>query len=108
MKRSKEFKKMKRRVNAHIRALNRQLKEDVFGERFYCRSAQMKIHTYFDGSWTIFHNLEFIDRKTAEVRMMYNVSDWEFRHSWKIFETMNNLIIESDFWEDFRKNKNQG
>ena len=99
MKRSKAFKKIKRKMNKQIRALNNQLKNDVFGDRFYCRSVAMNIHTFFDGSWYLGYDVEFIDRKTGETRILHNVSDWSFTHSWKIFEEMNALIIESDFWD---------
>lgn len=107
MKRSKAFKKTKRKMNKRIRTLNNQLKNDVFGDRFYCRSTMMDIATYFDGSWTLYYDLEFIDRKTGETRKLYLISDWSFIHSWKIFEMMNDLIINSDFWDCYKKQQNQ-
>ena len=104
MKRDKQFKKIKRAMTKRIQGLNKQLRNDAFKDRFEVRAFRFDVHAYFDASYNLSYGIEAIDHKTGETRRIYWVKDFEFFHStWRMFELVNNLIVESDFWDDYRK-----
>lgn len=86
-----------RRVNRCIRQFNKQLREDVFGDRFFARQYQ-KAHV--DG--LSYYLYELIDRECPERN---RVIEWlwsgEITNSHKVHIEMNDFIITSDFWKKY-------
>ena len=103
MKRDKKFKKMKRMMTKRIQRLNKQLRNDVFKDRFEVRAFRFDVHAYFDGSYNLSYGVECIDHKTGQVDRIYWVNDFEFIHgTWRMFSLVNDTIVNSDFWDDYR------
>lgn len=93
--------KADKKVNRIARKLNKQLKEDVFGDRFWVRQvAKVRING------VSFYLYELRDRLEPERN---TIIKWEnefelitFNHL--AFE-MNTFIVESDFWKKYHKEK---
>lgn len=92
-------KKICRKVNRRIRQLNKQLAEDVFGNRFWVRQVQKQykndIH-YFQ--------YELRDRLQPERnKLLYWLSEFSLVTFNDLWLEMNDFIITSDFWETYNK-----
>ena len=93
-------KKICRKVNRRARQLNKQLAQDVFGNRFWVRQVQKQykndIH-YFQ--------YELRDRLQPERNRL--VSGWLSEFALITFNDlwleMNDFIITSDFWKTYNK-----
>ena len=77
-----------KKVNKRIRTLNRQIENDVFGKRFVARQVKKQ---RLDGV-SYYHYL-FIDNENPNANI-YQI----FSKPW---EVMNELIVNSDFWEKY-------
>lgn len=93
--------KYDKKVNQSARKLNKQLRNDVFQDRFsvvqkrkqgleYCH----EYHVYL---------YEFLDKKCPERNFEKLLTESEILISSKLFELMNEFIITSDFWKTFDK-----
>lgn len=93
MKKSNDAKK----VNRNVRKLNRQLKADVFGNRFEAR--QIKKSRVGDIEYFMY---ELIDNSQPERNI---IVPWETAFSIyrfnAIWVAMNNFIVNSDFWQKY-------
>lgn len=93
-------KKICRKVNRRARQLNKQLAQDVFGNRFWVRQVQKQykndIH-YFQ--------YELVDNLQPERNRL--ISRWFSEFSLITFNDlwieMNDFIITSDFWKTYNK-----
>ena len=93
--------KICKKVNCRARQLNKQLKQDVFGNRFWIKEVQKQ---YVNGTHYFMYELR--DREQPNRNRIIN--EWytefsllTFNHLWI---EMNNFIITSDFWQK-EKNK---
>ena len=95
---------MKKKVNKKIRDFNKELKKDVFKDRFWVRQCK-KIKV--DG--LNFYLYELIDN--LEPERNYIIPGWIWDGSTffvgKIFENMNDFIVKSDFWAIFYNDKDR-
>lgn len=89
-----------KKVNQNVRRLNRQLRNDVFGDRFearqVCKSRKDGI-TYF--------MYELRDNEQPERNEIIRgwLNYWEICRSNTVWVAMNNFIITSDFWSKYKK-----
>ena len=87
--------KIERKINKRIRDFNKDLKADVFGDRFWVRQYQKAT---VDGM--LYFLYELCDRE--DPKRNYLVPGWfnqyEMLHFYKIWEEMNDFIIKSNFW----------
>lgn len=91
-----------RKVNRNVKKLNRQLRKDVFGDRFYARQVRK---SRADG--VMFYQYELIDNECPERNTLVDgwLSAYEiymFNHIWI---AMNDFIVSSDFWEKYRQHQ---
>jgi len=88
------------KVKKNIKKLNRQLKEDVFGDRFYARLRRRE-----RGDGIMYYMYELCDRDQPDRN---EIIPWETAFSIykfnKIWVEMNDFIVTSDFWEKYRAN----
>ena len=91
--------KADKKVNKIIKQLNRQLKEDIFGDRFWVKQVakvRFQVISYY--------LYELKDRLQPE---RDKILDW--KHEWSLFTfheihiAMNDFIISSDFWDKYKK-----
>ena len=96
--------KTDRKVNKRIREFNRELKEDVFKGRFWVRQYQK---ARVDGM--SYYLYELIDNEQPSRNKV--IFDWIRGESPFFFSTiwegMNDFIIKSDFWEKWRKEREE-
>ena len=90
-----------RLVNRNVKKLNRQLAQDVFGDRFYARQIQKS-----KGDGVMYYMYELCDREQPNRN---RIVPWETAFAIgtlnKIWTEMNEFIVTSDFWEKYRANK---
>lgn len=91
-------KKICRKVNRRARQLNKQLEQDVFGNRFWVREIRK---SYIDGIHYFMYELK--DREQPERDVV--IGEWfnefallKFNDLWL---RMNDFIIGSDFWQKY-------
>lgn len=87
-----------KKVNRNVKRLNRQLLNDVFGDRFWARQVQK---SRADG--IEYYLYELCDRKQPERNELIHgwLNYWEICSSHKIWKAMNDFIITSDFWSKY-------
>lgn len=90
-----------KKVNRNIRKLNRQLANDVFGNRFWARQYQKARGE--DGIDYFLY--ELCDREQPERNILINgwLNYWAICSSYKVWEAMNDFIVRSDFWSKYKK-----
>lgn len=91
-----------KKVAKEIKRLNKQLFEDIFNTRFSCR--QHKRSKGEDGIW--YYMYELIDKEQPDRNKIvgwYNI--YSIHNIWL---DVNKFIVESDFWEKYRKAKTEG
>ena len=91
--------KRDKKVNQVVRKLNKQLRKDVFGDRFYVR--QVRKTGCIDCPSYHYYLYEFVDTKCPERNRMEWVSESCVLISMKVHSIMNEFIISSDFWSTF-------
>ena len=82
--------KAEKMVNRRVKAFNRELKRDVFGEVRQLQKARV------DGlSWFLY---ELIDHEQPERNTIVHgwLNEYDFQR--RIWEEMNNFIVYSNFW----------
>ena len=92
-------KKICRKVNRRARQLNKQLAQDVFGNRFWVRQVQKQykndIH-YFQ--------YELIDNLQPERnKLLHWLTEFSLITFNDLWIEMNDFIITSDFWKTYNK-----
>lgn len=92
-------KKICRKVNRRARQLNKQLAQDVFGNRFWVRQVQKQykndIH-YFQ--------YELVDNLQPERnRLLHWLTEFSLITFNDLWIEMNDFIITSDFWKTYNK-----
>lgn len=94
--------KVDKKINKKVRDFNRELKKDVYNGRFWVRQYQK---TRYDGS--MYYLYELIDETQPERNQI--IRQWIRGNSVffmsEIWEGMNDFIIKSDFWENWRREK---
>lgn len=81
-----------KKVNKRIRTLNKQIKNDVFGDRFYTRQIKKQ---RLDG--VQYYQYAFIDNENPKSTIYGHYNEFEilmFNDPWM---KMNELIVNSDF-----------
>lgn len=104
---------MKRKVRRTIRKLNKGLREDVFGDRFWLEVRNANIVPYDDNSgWNAQFNVVFHDREHPERDYDYWFDPHNVVYSGMfcggryVDSDLNDFIVNSDFWEKHRAQKN--
>lgn len=91
--------KICKKVNRRVRKLNKQLMQDVFGDRFWVKEVQK---SYKDDIHYFMYELR--DRKEPERNKLIG---WFTEFSLLTFNDlwleMNNFIVTSDFWKTYNK-----
>lgn len=105
---------LKRKVRRVIRILNKQMRKDVFGDRFWLEIRNANIVPYDDNSgWDAYFNIAFHDREHPERDYNYWFSPHFILYSGMfaggrhVDSDLNDFIVNSDFWEKYRAQKNQ-
>lgn len=93
--------KYDKKVNQSARKLNRQLRNDVFQDRFSV--VQKRKQGFVDCHKYHVYLYEFLDKKCPERNFEKWLTESEILISSKLFELMNRFIITSDFWMTFDK-----
>ena len=90
--------KSDKRVNQHVKKLNKLLKEDVFGYRFFIRQYRKARADNLN-----YYLYELIDNECSERNKVINEWLWEgdITCSNKLYIYVNNFIVTSDFWEKY-------
>lgn len=91
-----------KQVNRNAKALNRQIRNDVFGDRFEIRQYQK---SRVDGIDYFLYELRDNEQPERNEVIPHWLNYWEICRSQKLFWYMNDFIIHSDFWEQYHKNK---
>lgn len=93
-------KKICRKVNRRARQLNKQLAQDVFGNRFWVRQVQKQYQNDIH-----YFQYELRDRNQPERNRL--IPRWFSEFSLITFNDlwieMNDFIITSDFWKTYNK-----
>lgn len=84
--------KIDKRVNKIIKKLNKQIREDVFGNRFYAHQLQK---ARLNG--VSYYLYEFIDNENKDATLVQWFNEFEIVQFYKPWRIMNDLIVESDF-----------
>ena len=101
MARIKQLKKDQLQVRKELRRRNKVLKEDCFAGRFEYRQIGRKDFNN-DGWYSSIYKIEFRDNEDPSRNKVGYFDKYEIRCGWDFFNMMNDLIIESDFWEKWR------
>jgi hypothetical protein len=93
---------MDKKVNRIVRTLNKDLEKDVFGNRFWCRQVR-KAKEY----GTEYYLYELKDRKDPSRDKMIRgwLSGFEITTFHTLTMEMNDFIVTSNFWEEYKNNK---
>lgn len=91
--------KVDKKINRIVKGMNKELKEDVFGDRFWLR--QVKKQKGEDGMQYYLYELK--DRIEPERDTL--IRGWLWGHSVflraELFDAVNDFIIRSDFWAKY-------
>lgn len=90
---------MDKKINRLVRNINKQLKEDVFGDRFWFRQVQKATS---DGMQ--YYMYEMRDRLEPNRNSLVSHGwIWGGSHFFasELFEAMNDFIVRSDFWANY-------
>ncbi len=90
-----------RNMHRKIKAFNKYLERDVFGNRFWIREYQK---SRYEGMSYFLYELRDREDPSRNHVIMGWFNEYEF---WKVFEEMNEFIITSDFWEKYREAKGE-
>ena len=91
--------KAEKRVNREVRRINRELRSDVFGDRFQVFQYQK---AKADGMSYFLYEL----RDKEQPARNYIIPGWlnEFDFRRKIYEELNDFIVYSNFWSQYHNN----
>lgn len=92
--------KTDKRINKKIRAFNKTLEKDVFRNRFWVRQYQKQ--TYDHSQYYLYELCDRLEPERNRVIYKWLRGNSVFFMS-DIFDEMNSFILESDFWELYRK-----
>lgn len=90
--------KADKKVNKIVRTINKQLAADVFKDRFWIRQAKKSRENDIK-----YYMFELRDRKQPFRNTL--IRGWFSEFSFLYFDLskeVNNFIVTSDFWEDYR------
>lgn len=93
-------KKICRKVNRRARQLNKQLNQDVFGNRFWIKEVNKQ---YLNGIHYFMYELR--DRLQPERNQIINewFNEFQLLKFNDLWIKMNDFIITSDFWKKYNK-----
>lgn len=92
--------KADKRVNRIARLLNRQLQNDVYGDRFFVR--QVRKGSFIDCRDIHYYCYMFCDKKCPERNVIRICDEFEIINTNKLNIMMSSFIVESDFWKRTR------
>ena len=84
--------KVEKRINNKIKSLNKNLRNDIFKDRFWVRQFKK---SKIDG--VDYFMFELIDE--LQPKRNYIIPKWYSFSVADVFIEMNNFIVSSDFWE---------
>lgn len=95
--------KWEKKLNNKVKNLNRKLEKDVFGNRFWLKQVRKSKGT--DGIFYFMYELR--DRVQPERNKLINgwFTEYSIFNFSELVGAMNDFIITSDFWENYKKNK---
>ena len=106
--------KIRRRVRATVRHINRNLRKDVFGDRFWIEIVEQHIKPWPDNSgWEAYFRIAFHDRENPERDYDYwfephfIIYSGLFSGGRHMDDDLNNFIVNSDFWEKYRASQKE-
>lgn len=106
--------KIRRRVRATVRHINRNLRKDVFGDRFWIEIIEQHIRPWSDNSgWDAHFRIAFHDRENPERDYDYWFDPHSIIYSGlfaggrHMDDDLNNFIVNSDFWKKYRASQNE-
>lgn len=102
--RIRQLKKDQLQVRKLLRQRNKALKEDCFAGRFEYRQVGRKDFND-DGWYSSIYKIEFRDNEDPSRNKVGCFDKYEIRRGWDFFNMMNDLIIESDFWDKWRSDQ---
>ena len=93
---------MDKKVNRTAKRLNKQVREDVFGKRFEVRQYQKTCRSEIQ-----YYLYQFIDNKQPERNKVIErwFSGFEIITFHALDIEMNDFIVNSDFWTEYRKSE---
>lgn len=92
-------KKICRKVNRRARQLNKQLAQDVFGNRFWVRQVQKQYKNNIH-----YFQYELVDNLQPERnRLLHWLTEFSLITFNDLWIEMNDFIITSDFWKTYNK-----
>lgn len=92
--------KTDKKVNRVVKRLNRELKEDVFGDRFWCRQvAKLKA----DDVEHYIYELKDREDPSRDRVIRGWLSGFEIITFHTLAMEMNDFIVTSNFWEEFKR-----
>ena len=107
-------KKIGRKVKSTVRRINRGLREDVFGDRFWIEVIDRQIKPWSDNSgWQAYFRIKFHDRENPERDFdgWYDLNSviysGFFAGGQHMDSDLNNFICESDFWNKYRASQKE-
>lgn len=90
-----------KKVNKEIRNMNRILERDVYGNRFWARQVRKEKREGIE-----YYQYELLDRQCPERNKV--LDGWfdfaEILISRKVFQAMNDFIVASNFWKEYKDN----
>ncbi|MDV3428503.1 MAG: hypothetical protein LIR50_16035 [Bacillota bacterium] len=102
--RDKKRKKLQRQVNKKVRELNLNIKNDpLWKGRYFAHQINTAFWNFEDGSGVeMSFVLKYTDRKTGKTKEhnFHTFSGGIKWLDWKLFETMNDFILNSGVWEE--------
>lgn len=102
--RDKKREKLQRIVNKSVRAMNMNIREDpMWRGRYFARQIDAAFWNFEDGSGVEMRfMLRFFDRKTNKSEdFVFDTFTGGIKFfNWKLFEKMNDFIINSGVWEE--------
>lgn len=88
-----------KKINRLVKRINRQLKEDVFGDRFWIRQIQKQKVDGVD-----YYLYEMRDREEPNRNSLIKegwMSGYDFFLAAHFYEAINDFIVKSDFWNKY-------
>lgn len=95
--------KMDKKVNNYIKRVNKDLKRDVFGDRFWLR----QVEKTFGEDKVRYYRYEIVDNKYPKNTKVLSAwfTGFGITTMNELMVDLNNFIIKSDFWETYNLTK---
>lgn len=96
--------KQDKNLNHICKTLNRQLRHDVFQDRFTVR--QIRKDGFVDDHSLHWYIMELCDKKDPSRNKLFHLTNWYGKSMMcEVYSKMNDFIVESDFWNTFNQDE---